>query len=139
MNIDAIIKAFNGQAAELAVIRLPINAALHQTPDSRLVLANFSAMAEDNEVRTMSPAGPSHSFKHSSNTGPPGMHYLMTSDKSPTEPVIFHAAPFNRMVAIAAAMDSHAYRVSDGAGVVAVSITYSKQSSRSGVTMPRSA
>lgn len=53
MSDDRIVRALNAQAAELAVIRLLLNAALRQFPDQPLLLANFQEMAEDNEVRAM--------------------------------------------------------------------------------------
>lgn len=53
MNYETIAKSLNSQAAELAVIRLLLNATLRQIPDLRLLRYNFNEMAEDNEVRAM--------------------------------------------------------------------------------------
>lgn len=50
---DDVRSILNSHAAELAVIRLLLNAALRQLPDQRVLLANFNEMAEDNEVRAM--------------------------------------------------------------------------------------
>jgi hypothetical protein len=60
---DRIVEALNAQAAELAIMRLLLNAALRQLPNQRLLLSNFREMAEDNEVRAMYSSSPETFFE----------------------------------------------------------------------------
>lgn len=53
MKPEQVARVLNGHAAQLALLRLLIEAMARQAPDLPLLLRNFSAMAEDNEVRAM--------------------------------------------------------------------------------------
>ncbi len=61
--MDDISKVVNSQAADLAIMRLLLAAALRQLPDQPLLLQNFREMAEDHAVRTMYSGMPESFFQ----------------------------------------------------------------------------